>query len=61
MITQALAAAARVQEQYPAANWAAIAGSAVLAWVQPIAGVIAIVWGLLQIYLAVEKRWFRKQ
>lgn len=38
-------------------NWVTIAGSAVLSWVQPIAGVVAIVWGCLQIYLAVERRW----
>lgn len=38
-----------------------IAGSAVLAWVQPIAGAVAIVWGGLQIYLAVEKRWFKRK
>lgn len=41
------------------ANWVLIAGSAALAWLQPIAAVVAIVWGCLQIYLAVERRWFR--
>lgn len=44
-------------EQYPAVNWVLILGSAALAWLQPVAAVVAIVWGLLQIYLAVEKRW----
>ena len=42
------------------ANVVVIVGSAVASWVQPIAGVVAILWGLLQIYLAIEKRWFRK-
>lgn len=57
--------AQRVQETADAvpswANWLTILGSAALAWIQPIAGVIAIIWGCLQIYLAVEKRWFKKQ
>ena len=40
------------------ANWSIIVGSAVAAWIQPIAGIVAIAWGLLQIYGWVEKRWF---
>ena len=59
-LAQAAQAVQRASEQYPTANWFVIGGSAVLAGVQPIAGVIAIVWGGLQIYLAVERRWFRK-
>lgn len=51
----------QVAEATPSwANWLGIVGTAALAWIQPIAGLIAIVWGCLQIYLAVEKRWFRK-
>lgn len=42
-------------------NWSVITSSAVLSWIQPIAGIVAILWGCLQIYLAVEKRWFRRK
>lgn len=42
-------------------NWWVITSSAALAWIQPIAGIVAILWGCLQIYLAVEKRWFRRK
>ena len=38
------------------ANWLTIGGSAALAWIQPIAGIVAIVWGCLQIYSWIEKR-----
>ena len=38
------------------ANWLTIGGSAVLAWIQPIAGLVAIVWGCLQIYSWFERR-----
>jgi len=37
-------------------NWVAIVGTAALAWIQPVAGIVAIVWGCLQIYGWVEKR-----
>lgn len=43
------------------ANWSIIAGSAVLSWIQPIAGIVAIVWGCLQIWSWGENRWFRKK
>ena len=59
-IAHAAQAVQRTVEAHPAANWLVILGSAVAAWIQPVAGVVAIVWGGLQIYLAVEKRWFRK-
>lgn len=50
-----------IQDATPSwVNWFGIIGTAVLSWVQPIAGLVAITWGLLQIYLAVEKRWFKK-
>jgi hypothetical protein len=42
-------------------NWVVVVGSAALSWLQPIAAVVAILWGGLQIYLAVEKRWFPKR
>lgn len=43
-------------------NWLAIGGSAALAWIQPIAGIIAIVWGALQIYgWFVNRGWRRKE
>ena len=40
-------------------NWLTIAGSAALAWIQPIAGIVAILWGCLQGYIAWQKykRW----
>lgn len=59
-LAQAAQAVQRTVESHPAANWFVIGGSALAAWIQPIAGVVAIVWGGLQIYLAIEKRWFRK-
>lgn len=37
-------------------NWSIVVGGAALSWVQPIAGVIAIIWGILQIY-----SWFRNK
>lgn len=43
------------------ANWGAIVGTAILTWIQPVAGIVAIVWGCLQIYLAIEKRWIKKR
>lgn len=56
-VAQAAQAVQQTIDQHPGVNWIIILGSAALAWLQPIASVIAIVWGLLQIYLAVEKRW----
>jgi hypothetical protein len=54
-----------VQQQIEAvpswANWLVVVGSAALSWIQPVAGIVAILWGCLQIYLAVEKRWFKKK
>lgn len=43
------------------ANWLTIAGSAALAWIQPVAGLVAIVWGCIQIYSFFEKRWKRRE
>ena len=45
----------------PWANWVIVVGSAALSWLQPIAAVVAIAWGGLQFYLAIEKRWFPKK
>jgi hypothetical protein len=42
-------------------NWVVVVGSAALSWLQPLAAVVAILWGGLQIYLAIEKRWFPKK
>lgn len=42
------------------ANWAIIGGSWLVSFLQPLALFVTIVWGGLQIYLAIEKRWFRK-
>jgi hypothetical protein len=46
-------------EQHPWWNWAILVGSAAAAWLAPIAALVTIALGCLQIYLAVEKRWFR--
>jgi heme exporter protein D len=37
------------------ANWLIIGGSAAASWLAPVASLIAIVWGCLQIY-----SWFKK-
>jgi hypothetical protein len=60
IIQTAIAAAQRIQDQHPSFNWWIILGSAAASWLAPIASLVAIFWGVLQIYLAVEKRWFRK-
>jgi hypothetical protein len=40
------------------ANWIIIAGSAVLSWLSPLASLVAIIWGCIQIYTwAVNKGW----
>lgn len=49
-----------IAEQHPVLNWVAIAGSAALAWLAPIASLVAIVLGCLQIYGWFEKRRKRK-
>jgi hypothetical protein len=38
-------------------NWTVMLGSLAMSILQPLAATVAIVWGVLQIYLAVEKRW----
>ncbi len=38
------------------AHWIGIVGTAALSWIQPLAGVVAILWGCLQIYGWFEKR-----
>ena len=48
--------AQQVHESYPQVNTLTIIGSAVLAWLQPIASLVAIVWGGLCIYGWFEKR-----
>ena len=40
------------------ANWLIIAGGAVASWLAPIASLVAIVWGCLQIYgWLINKKW----
>jgi len=52
----------QMQEAVPGwANWLVITGSALLSWIQPIAGAVAIVWGGLQIYTWCENRWRKKK
>lgn len=41
------------------ANWLIIGGSWLVSLLQPLALFVTVAWGSLQIYLAVEKRWFR--
>lgn len=43
------------------ANVAIIVGSWFVSFLQPLALLVTIVWGGLQIYLAVEKRWLRRK
>lgn len=54
----------RIQEVADSApawlNWLAIVGSAALSFLQPIASLVAIVWGGLQIYGWFEKRRKRR-
>jgi hypothetical protein len=42
------------------ANAFILAGSWLVSFLQPLALFVTVVWGGLQIYLAVERRWFRK-
>ena len=37
-------------------NWIVIVGSAAASWLAPLASLVAIVWGCLQIYGWLEKR-----
>jgi hypothetical protein len=53
----ALQAIQNFVEHYPATNWCVVAGAAALSWLAPIASAVAIVLGVLQIYLAIERRW----
>lgn len=43
------------------AHCAVFIGSWVLSMLQPAALLVTISWGGLQIYLAVEKRWFKEK
>lgn len=43
------------------ANVLIIGGSWLVSLLQPLALLVTVVWGGLQIYLAVEKRWFRRK
>lgn len=56
-------AAAALNEQTPSwVNHAVIIGGAVAGWLAPIASLVAIVWGLLQIYgWIVNKGWRRRK
>jgi hypothetical protein len=40
----------------PWVNWTVIVGSAVASWLAPIASLVGIIWGGLQIYSWFEKR-----
>ena len=43
------------------ANWLIIGGSWAVSVLQPLALLVTVIWGGLQIYLAVEKRWRKKR
>lgn len=43
------------------AHWVGIVGTAALAWIQPIAGLVAIVWGSMQAYSWVINKKWRKE
>lgn len=57
IVHAAVYAAQKMQNDYPIANWFVIFGSVLVSWLTPLATLFALVWTLLQIYLAVEKRW----
>jgi acyl-CoA hydrolase len=43
------------------ANWLAIAGGALMSWLAPVASIVAIVWGCLQIYGWFEARRHKRR
>ena len=43
------------------ANWLLILGSWAVSILQPLALLVTVVWGGLQIFLAVEKRWRKRR
>ena len=43
------------------ANWLIIGGSWAVSVLQPLALLVTVIWGGLQIYLAVEKRWRKRR
>lgn len=45
----------------PWVNWTIIGGSAVASWLAPIASLIGIFWGCLQIYSWFEKRCSKRK
>lgn len=48
-------------EQHPGLNWLVIGASAALSWLAPLASLVAIVLGCLQIYAWFEKRMEKKR
>lgn len=53
----------QLQDSTPSwANWVVIVGGAAASWLAPIASLVAIVWGVLQIYgWIVNKGWRPKK
>ncbi len=52
----------QLAEQTPSwVNWAIIGGSWLVSILQPLALLVTILWGGLQMYLAIEKRWLRRK
>lgn len=39
-------------------QWVGIVGTAALSWIQPVAGIVAIVWGCMQIWAGCKKKWY---
>lgn len=49
-----------LQDTPPWANWFIIAGGALASWLAPLASLVAIVWGGLQIYgWFINRKWRR--
>lgn len=52
----------QIADQTPGwVNWAVILGSWAVSILQPLALLVTVVWGGLQIFLAVEKRWKKRK
>jgi len=53
----------QLQEATPGwANWLVIVGGAAASWLAPVASLVAIVWGCLQIYgWIVNRGWTRRK
>lgn len=61
-VQQAIQHVQQVADATPSwANWLIIGGSAAASWLAPLASLVAIIWGCLQIYSWFEKRRKRRK